>query len=117
MVPMDISSEWKMQVTLELYQAEAARAVGNEGRARVCARRAAGIIAREFLSQKGVILSTPSAYDILRELLTWPDISPEAREISAHFLMHVDTEFALPVDIDLLSETRWLANELLGESL
>ncbi len=114
---MKPSSDWKMHATLELQQAEAARAVGNEGRARVCARRATGIIAREFLNRKGIMLSTPSAHGILRQLLSSTNISPETREIAAHFLMHVDTEFTLPVDVDLLAETRWLADELLGEAL
>jgi hypothetical protein len=31
--------------------------------------------------------------------------------------MHVDTGFALPEDVDLLAETRWLAETLMGETL
>jgi hypothetical protein len=41
------------QIEKEFELAERARANGNEGRARVCARRAAGIAAREYLTRKG----------------------------------------------------------------
>jgi hypothetical protein len=114
---MAIASDWKMNATLELGQADAARAVGNEGRARVCARRAAGILAREFLGRRGVLLASPSAHNVLRQLISLPELSPEAREVAAHFVMHVDTGFALPEDVDLLAETRWLAETLMGETL
>jgi hypothetical protein len=114
---MDTPGDWKMRAQLELQQAEAARAVGNEGRARVCARRAAGIIGREYMRRQGVALSTPSAYDILRALLSTPSLSPETRESIAHFLARVNTSFTLPVEADLLSEARWIASELLGEIL
>ncbi len=114
---MNSPGSWKYRALLELQQAEAARAVGNEGRSRVCARRAAGEIAREFLQRQGIALSTPSAYDILRSLQASPIVSPQAREVAGHFLMRVDADFHLPVDADLLVEARWLAAELLGETI
>jgi hypothetical protein len=106
-----------MHAQLELQQAEAARAVGNEGRARVCARRAAGIVGKEYLRRQGIALATPSAYDVLRTLRTIPGLSPEAHAATAHFLVKVDTQFVLPVEADLLAEARWLASDLLGETI
>ena len=51
-----------------------ARVQGLEGRARVCARRAAGAAVREFFELRGLPLPGPSAVDLLealRELPGW----------------------------------------------
>ena len=40
-------ADWKVEVETEFERAKAARARGNEGQARVCARRAAGIASEE----------------------------------------------------------------------
>ena len=44
---MIIFMDWQIKIKAEFDKAEQARARGNEGQARVCARRAAGIAARE----------------------------------------------------------------------
>ncbi len=112
--PMDT---WKTRMIRELLQAESAREAGNEGRARVCARRAAGIIAGEYLSRHGQSSSTSSSYDLLRRLLADPSLAPETREIVAHFILKVDENHMLPDEIDLIDETQRLANSLLKVSL
>jgi hypothetical protein len=50
-----------MDIEAELEKADLARLSGNEGRARVCARRAAGIAARAFLTRHGVGLHDMSS--------------------------------------------------------
>lgn len=105
---------WKNQINSELSQAEAARASGNEGKARVCARRAAGLAVEEYLRRQGVRLEPGSAYTNLRYLADMPDISPGMRLVVGHFLEHVTTEHSLPVDADLIAEARWLVPKLLG---
>ena len=59
-------SDWKVKLETEFERAEAARANGNEGQARVCARRAAGIAIREYYARRGQSVHTPSAYDLLQ---------------------------------------------------
>ena len=98
----------------EISKAEAARAAGNEGKARVCARRAAGIIIRAYLAQRGIQSKTPSAYDVLRHLEGLGDVSEEIRQKARHFLLKVDENYQLPVDADLIKEARWLASRLMG---
>lgn len=105
--------EWKTQLKRELDQAEAARAGGNEGMARVCARRAAGIIIGEYLLRQGLPVPSQSAYDRLNYLNTLPEAAPEVREIAEHFLLHIDTDHKLPIDADLIAEAHWLADELI----
>ncbi len=107
-------TEWMEHYNHEITQAEAARAAGNEGRARVCARRAAGAVISEYMRRQGLQLRGPSAYDRVRDLIAMPDISPEVRQAAEHFLQRVTTEFTLPEDIDLIDEARWLRKTLLG---
>ena len=96
----------------ELASAGQARQEGNEGRARVCARRAAGAAIREFLRLTGQPGGAGSAIDLLRSLETRGDVPPEARETAGHLLARVDENHNLPSQTDLLAEARWLVGEL-----
>jgi hypothetical protein len=107
------TSYWKTQTQLELNLAESARAKGNEGKARVCARRAAGHIAGEYLLRQGFAVPSTSAYVLLQQLESIPHLGPQAREIVHYFLIHVNQDHKLPDDIDLIAEVRWLAQALL----
>jgi HEPN domain-containing protein len=106
-------NDWKAQLQTEFERAEAARARGNEGQARVCARRAAGIAVREYYARRGQALRTPSAYDLLQRLRYEPTLSPELKQAAAYLTLRVTEEFKLPVDVDLLVEARKLSEGLL----
>jgi len=97
----------------EFNRAEQARANGNEGQARVCARRAAGIAARVYLARNGMSYGNASAYDLLNLLKTDPLISPDLRLIADHLTLRVTDEFKLPVNADLVAEARKICDELL----
>lgn len=105
-------AEVKQKIEAELTQGLAARAGGFEGRARVCARRAAGAAVREYLELQGLSVTSPSAYDLLAALQEMPGISDAVRQAASHLLIRVDETYALPIDADLLADARWLANEL-----
>ena len=60
--------DWQTDIEAEFEKAEQARARGNEGQARVCARRAAGIAIREYLTRRGICPPSASAYDLLNLL-------------------------------------------------
>ena len=107
--------DWKEKMEVELGQAEKARLEGNEGRARVCARRAAGAVVGEYLARTGRAHSGPSAYDRLRFFCSQADLPLEVREVASHFLERITTENKLPIEADLLAEARWLANTLLPD--
>jgi hypothetical protein len=104
--------EIKQKIAGELARGEAARSQGLEGRARVCARRAAGIAIREYLEQQGTPGSGTSAYDLLMELRNRSEIGPEIQDAAGFLVERVNEAFELPVDIDLLAQARWLAGEL-----
>lgn len=105
--------DWQTQINAEFEKAEEARARGNEGQARVCARRAAGIAVREYLLRRGIRPPSASAYDLLNQLRGDPDLSPGLRRIADHLTLRVTEEFKLPVNADLVAEARIFCEELL----
>jgi hypothetical protein len=107
---------WETRFKEEINQAEKARQQSNEGRARVCARRAAGIVVEEYFNRKGIKLPYGSAYDYLKYSLSSPDLSPKARLITEHLLLKVNTDYKLPIEADLIDEARKLKSELLGDN-
>ena len=108
-------SDWKAQLKTEFERAEAARARGNEGQARVCARRAAGIAIREYYARRGQALRTPSAYDLLQLLVEDPQFPQNIKQAAGYLTLRVTEEFKLPVDVDLLDEAHKLCDGLLKE--
>lgn len=105
--------DWRSEIQAEFDRAEQARARGNEGQARVCARRAAGIAAREYFSRRGEKVRAPSAYDLLNRLAGDLSLSSELRQSAGYLTLRVNEEFKLPVDVDLVAEARKLCDELL----
>lgn len=106
-------TDWKTKLEREFQMAEAARARGNEGQARVCARRAAGVAVREYLARKGQRALSPSAYDLLQSLAELPGVPAEALQPAAYLTLRVDEEFKLPAGVDLIGEARALCAQLL----
>lgn len=104
---------WEEIFKRELARAEQARRDGNPGMARVCARRAAGRAAGEYLRRVGAPAPSPSAYDNLRSLDRQPGLPPAARQAVARLLLRVTSEHTLPVEADLLAEARRLKQLLL----
>jgi hypothetical protein len=117
------NADWKITFDAEIQQAEEAHLKGNEGMARVCARRAAGALAGEYFirhglqdgSSPGVDPDPASAYDRLRILGELPGVSPQVAQSADLLLRRVTVEHNLPVEADLIAVARWLRQELLGE--
>lgn len=103
----------RSEIEAEFEKAASARARGNEGQARVCARRAAGIAVREYLARKGTPPRTASAYDLLNLLKDDPALSPDLKVIADHLTLRVTEEFKLPVHADLVAEAKMFCEALL----
>jgi hypothetical protein len=95
---------WKIKFDKELDHARSARLEGNEGQARVCARRAAGIVVGEFLARHDFNHIPNSAYDRLDFLRNIPHQEPAIISLVDHFLMRVTSERTFPEVIDLISD-------------
>ena len=105
--------DWQTQIEAEFKKAEQARANGNEGQARVCARRAAGIAIREYLTRRGIRPPSVSAYDLLNFLKQDPDLPADLKMIADHLTLRVTEEFKLPVHADLVAEAQTFCRDLL----
>ncbi len=100
-------------IQAELARAENARTDGNEGMARVCARRAAGLAAGEYIAKNRLPFSGSSAYDRLKFLSQYRAVPIEIRQVAGHFLVRVTPDHNLPLETDLLQDARWLIEKLL----
>ena len=106
-------NDWKAEIQMEFDRATQARERGNEGQARVCARRAAGIAIREYLTRQEIRPSSNSAYDLLNLIKDDPHLSSDLKQIADHLTLRVTEEFKLPIDADLIAEARTFCEDLL----
>jgi hypothetical protein len=113
---VDSKTLWKVEYKKEIEHAFLARSDGNEGMARVCARRAAGIIIGEYLYRQGYSNLSNSAYARLSLFNNLPDVDQIYKDITNHFLMKVNLDRKLPMDADLISEVIWLKNNLIRDT-
>ena len=109
--------DWRQLTNQELEMAKSARRSGNEGRARVCARRAAGYVAGEYITRNHINFESESALERLKYLQSTPEINSNQRETVSHFLVHTTPEHQLPIDADLIADVEQLARQLFGEAL
>ena len=106
-------ADWKVEMQIEFERAAQARARGNEGQARVCARRAAGIAIREYLTRQAIRPPSSSAYDLLNLIKDDPRLSSDLKRIANYLTLRVTEDFKLPVDADLIAEARTFCEDLL----
>lgn len=103
-----MQQDFHRAIETELRNAMSARLSGNEGRARVCARRAAGLAARDFLNRNGVRTRKESAYEALKTLAAYPGLARDLQSAALYLTTRVTEEFTLPTDADLIAEARKL---------
>ena len=109
-----VDEDWETIFNSEIVKAEQARSEGNEGKARVCARRAAGQVVGEYLRRQG-IRPGRSVYSRLQHFQYLKNIPPEVREVAYYFLMRITPDHKLPIETDLIEEARRLKQTLLDD--
>jgi hypothetical protein len=113
---VNFKADWLHDYQHELGHAEQARSKGNEGMARVCARRAAGIVIGEYLSRHGYSTTTHSAYERVKLLCSLPEVNQGTKDIAGHFLLKVSKDHGFSEDIDLIDDVRILEKTLLAHN-
>jgi mycoredoxin len=98
----------KIRIEGELLRAELCRSIGNEGQARVHARRAASTIIRSYIQAIGMTIKERDTISLLNQFGELPDQEIEARTAASHLLEFVDEGHKLPAGIDLIADARWL---------
>lgn len=106
-------TSWEYEFAQEIERAKHARANGNEGMARVCARRAAGIIIGEYLHRRGYLKLDTSVTRRLSLFIELPGVNENYKGIVNHFLWKVNQEHRLPMNVDLINDVIWLHDHLL----
>jgi hypothetical protein len=104
----------KNNIQLEFERAQLARINKNEGQARVCARRAAGMAIREYLTRNGTRVPSMSAYDLLNLIKEDALLPSDLKLVADHLTLRVTEEFELPIQADLIAEARLLCDWLLN---
>lgn len=106
-------------IDLELARADQARQSGNEGMARVCARRASGIAIRNYFTYNHIDIGDPSAYALLTRLIQLESTPAEIKIVIDHLLTRVTPDYRLPTPIDLIAQAKrlisWLADQIKGD--
>ena len=107
-----MKNNWKTQLHNEFKMAEDARNIDNMGKMRVCARRAAGISIREYLTKRGITPPNQNAYALLKYLDEMSDTPATLRLASNHLRLRVTEDFRLPIDVDLIAEAQTICSAL-----
>jgi hypothetical protein len=108
---------WKNACLVELNQAARARTVGNEGMSRVCARRAAGVVIREYYRRRQEQPPVNSAYKLLEKFSTDQDLPENVQVAARKFTLVITHDHVLPEDVDLIEQVDNLAIALLEEGI
>lgn len=104
----------KNNIQLEFERAQLARINKNEGQARVCARRAAGMAIRDHFTRRGIGIPNSSSYDLLNLIKEDALLPSDLKLIADHLTVRVTEEFELPIEADLIAEARLLCDWLLN---
>jgi hypothetical protein len=107
-----LSADLKNAIDTELERAEQSRREGLEGRARVCARRAAGLVLKAYYQTHPIDSVPASAMDTLKFFRDDSHADPEAREIAGRLITRVNEDFQLPTQGDLIADARRLVQIL-----
>lgn len=103
------------RIDKELATAELARASGNEGMARVCARRAAGIAISYWLKRHPHRGWGVDAMSQLRRLQVETTINQTVRNAAERLTTRITAQFASAFSTDPIEDSRIIINHLLQQ--
>lgn len=100
------------RITAELHAARQAQAAGNPGRARVCARRAAGWAVRAWYQQREGPSWTGDALKQLRRLAGDAAVPEPVRAAAARLLTKVGHDHQVPFEEDPVEDAQMIVREV-----
>jgi hypothetical protein len=84
----------------------------NEGKSRVCARRAAGFAINAAYAQRDIRVVDKNAMNLIKLLKTEPALPAAVRQALDDLVLRVTPEYDLPGKIDLISSAITIADFL-----
>jgi HEPN domain-containing protein len=100
----------RKRVEAELVRAERARQAGQEGRARVCARRAAGWSLQGYFRRRTGRAAPENALDLLRWLQSDVEAPSHLRRAAERLTARLTQDHRLPHQEDPLDDARRIVN-------
>ena len=94
----------RIQIQEELLLAKQSRLEGNEGRARVCARRAAGAAVWVYLDEKDLSQKSDNALESLIRITEVEELPDRIKTAVTWLIKRVNTDYNLPPEVDLIHE-------------
>lgn len=104
------------KIERELIQARQAQAEGNPGKARVCARRAAGLAIRAYYQRREGPGWGGDAMTQLKRLQADESVPEPVRQAAARLTTKVDLEHTLPFEEDPVEDARGIIRYWAGEA-
>jgi hypothetical protein len=105
----------KAQIRHEMEHAAASRMGGNEGRARVCARRAAGWAVNHLRQSNNDAAKPGNAYEALRWLQDQTMIEESVRRAAQRLTTRLTPEHKMPYSEDPLQDAEWVIKHIFNE--
>jgi hypothetical protein len=99
-----LTQEQYKQYQTEKLNALKSLSTGFDGKSRVCARRAAGILAQSCLQHQNPTYNNSNLLVCISDIIAANFLSSTDLTLFSHFLMQVDDSHSLPSDIDLLKD-------------
>ena len=103
----------RRQISKELETAETALRIGNDGKARVCARRAAGIAIACWLELHPEHAWGTDAMSRLNHLRREPTVPPEVREAAVRLTTKITEQFTSAFSTNPIDDCRIIADYVL----
>ncbi len=100
----------KFQIQEELLLAKQSRLEGNEGRARVCARRAAGAAVKGYFEKAGIPHQGENAIQAMLLLRQSGDLPARVLKALDLLIQRVNEDYNLPANVDLIQEAGIVIN-------
>ncbi|MFC2064567.1 hypothetical protein ACFLXB_05685 [Chloroflexota bacterium] len=94
------------RISRELKNAQFARQRGNEGMARVCARRAAGIVVSNYFREAENFDPLESPFEMLEKFSELSNLPPVITKLARNFTLRVSRSFELPEGVDLIKDAK-----------
>lgn len=96
----------------ELVHAEKAQLEGKAGLSRVCARRAAGLAVRAYLSSHGYSSHSENNFELMLQADPRSVLPVSIHNALDHLTMSVDLDHNLPAGINLIEDAKSIIREL-----
>jgi len=109
-----ITGEEQGRIRAELDRARAALSEGNDGKARVCARRAAGVVLAAHYRSKGEGEWSGDAQTLLGKAASDEALSPGGREAAARLTTSVTQRDSGPFSTDPVADALLIISDLSG---